>query len=191
MLGASRTITSGNDSFRHKEWDKATGVFVGSSECYRNVTLKDGWYIEDLTVTIEASATNMWNPNPPVLGLNPTTFILISASLVLVVLILSLIVVLARKKTITFTHLSQGKIAALVAVVMLVVMVGSVFVVPFFDISLGVHEVNLIMQTFWTSLVLVSMWFRRKGNFFAHAIVMLVVVSAMLVSFHSTVYGSP
>src|SRR3989337_2863430 len=54
VLGASRTVTYGNDSFRHKEWDKATGVFVGSSEVLKNVTNKDGSSIEDLTVTIPA-----------------------------------------------------------------------------------------------------------------------------------------
>ena len=62
VLGASRTVTYGNDSFRHKEWDKATGVFVRSSEHLKNVTNKDGWYIEDLTVTVQAIATNMWSP---------------------------------------------------------------------------------------------------------------------------------
>ena len=36
LLGADRIITFGNDSFRYKEWDKATGFFVGSSETYRN-----------------------------------------------------------------------------------------------------------------------------------------------------------
>jgi hypothetical protein len=60
LLGATRTVTYANDSFRHKEWDKATGVFVWSTETYRNVTNKDGWYIEDLTATVEAVATNMW-----------------------------------------------------------------------------------------------------------------------------------
>src|SRR4030042_2529529 len=58
VLGAIRTVTYGNDSFRHKEWDKVTGVFVGSSEVYRNVTNKAGWYIDDLTVPVEAVATN-------------------------------------------------------------------------------------------------------------------------------------
>ncbi len=62
VLGASRIVTYGNDSLRHKEWDKATGVFVGSLEIYKNVTNKAGWYIEDLTVTIQAIATNMWSP---------------------------------------------------------------------------------------------------------------------------------
>jgi hypothetical protein len=28
VLGAVRTVTYGNDSFRHKQWDQASGVFV-------------------------------------------------------------------------------------------------------------------------------------------------------------------
>jgi len=99
VLGASRTVTYGNDSFRHKEWDKLTGVFVGSSECYKNFTTKDGWYIEDLKVTIEATTTNMWSPQ--ILGLNQTEF----CTLVLVIMILagfilfSVIIVVLRRKT--------------------------------------------------------------------------------------------
>src|SRR3990172_11453040 len=85
VLGASRTVTYGNDSLRHKEWDKATGVFVGSSEHLKNVTNRDGWYIEDLTVTVQAVATNMWSPQ--ILGLNQTVFYaLVAVSTVLAVL---------------------------------------------------------------------------------------------------------
>jgi hypothetical protein len=73
VLGASRFVTYGNDSFRHKEWDKLTGVFVGSSESYRNVTTKDGWYIENLTVSVEAIATNLWN-SETILGVDQIIF---------------------------------------------------------------------------------------------------------------------
>jgi hypothetical protein len=98
VLGASRTVTYGNDSLRHKEWDKATGVFVGSSEHLKNVTNKAGWYIEDLTVTTQAIATNMWSPDL-ILGLNPTAFYtLVAVSIVLAALILLLVMVLARRK---------------------------------------------------------------------------------------------
>jgi hypothetical protein len=98
VLGASRTITYGNDSLRHKEWDKATGVFIGSSEHLKNVTNKAGWYIEDLTVTTQAIATNMWSPDL-ILGLNPTAFyMLVAVSIVLAALILLLVMVLARRK---------------------------------------------------------------------------------------------
>jgi uncharacterized membrane protein YozB (DUF420 family) len=54
-----------------------------------------------------------------------------------------------------------------------------------------VAEINLVMQTFWTALVLVSMWFRRKGNFLVHGIIMVVVVGVTLVSFSLVLLMSP
>src|SRR3989304_2781946 len=98
VLGASRTVTYGNDSFRHKEWDKATGVFVASSEVLKNVTNRDGWYIENLTVTIQAIATNMWSPQ--ILGLNQTVFYaLVAVSTVLAVLVSSSVIFVARRRS--------------------------------------------------------------------------------------------
>ncbi len=78
VLGAIRTVTYGNDSLRHsKEWDKATGVFIGSSEVVQNVTNKDGWYIENLTVTTRAVATNLWSPqNRQILGMEQSVYAL-------------------------------------------------------------------------------------------------------------------
>ena len=98
VLGATRMVTYAHDSLRHKEWDKATGVFVGTTEVYKNVTTKTGWHIEDLTVSVKAIATNMWSPDL-ILGLNPAVFYtLITAIIVLTALILSLVMVLARRK---------------------------------------------------------------------------------------------
>ncbi len=189
VLGASRTITFGNDSFRHKEWDKTTGVFVGSSECYRNFTTNTGWYIEDLTVIIQATATNMWSSQ--ILGLNQTDFYTL-VSVVIVGFILTSIIVMARRKTLkSLPHISQGKIASLVIITVFSVMFGAIFLIPLFDISMGVHEINLIMQTLWTTLVVASMWFRKKGNYFVHAIIMIIVVVAMLVSFSSVIFMDP
>ena len=37
------------------------------------MTTKDGWYIEDLTVSVEAIATNIWSPET-VLGVNKVAF---------------------------------------------------------------------------------------------------------------------
>ena len=56
---------------------------------------------------------------------------------------------------------------------------------------MSAHEINLAIQTFWTSLVLVSMWFRTKGNYRLHEITMLVVVSAAIVSFSFVLLGAP
>jgi hypothetical protein len=58
------------------------------------VTNRAGWYIEDLTVNIQAVATNMWSPE--IMGLNQTSFhALIAASLVLV---LPLVIVATKRK---------------------------------------------------------------------------------------------
>jgi len=56
---------------------------------------------------------------------------------------------------------------------------------------MSVAEINLVMQTFWTALILVSMWFRKKGNYLVHGIIMTVVVTATLVSFSSVLLMTP
>jgi uncharacterized membrane protein YozB (DUF420 family) len=56
---------------------------------------------------------------------------------------------------------------------------------------LSAAEINLVMQTVWTSLVVVSMWFRKKGNYFVHGIIMVVVVGVTLVSFSAVLLMSP
>ena len=97
VLGASRAVTYGNDSFRHKEWDKATGMFIGSSERLKNVTNKDGWYIEDITATVKAVATNIWSPQ--ILGLDQTFFYTIVVAVVVAgVAAASAIAVTMRKR---------------------------------------------------------------------------------------------
>jgi uncharacterized membrane protein YozB (DUF420 family) len=192
VLGATRTVTYGNDSFRHKEWDKATGVFVGSSEHLKNVTNKAGWYIEDLTVTIKAVATNMWGPQ--ILGLNQTDFYaLVVVSIVLAVLILSLVIVVARKrmKRFTWRSPSQGKIAALTILAVILFEVAMISFFPFSAIGLSFAELNLVMQTLWTALVFVSMWFRMKGNYFVHEITMLIVICAWWVGLSAVLFMNP
>ena len=54
-----------------------------------------------------------------------------------------------------------------------------------------VAEINLFMQTFWTALILLSMWFRKKGNYLVHGIIMTVVVGATLVSFSMVLLMTP
>lgn len=52
LLGATRTVTYAHDpAGGYKEWDKATGVYVYSKE-----------YTTNYTVEMNATATNMWNP---------------------------------------------------------------------------------------------------------------------------------
>ena len=193
VLGATRTVTYGNDSFRHKEWDKATGVFVGSLEVYKNVTNKAGWHIEDLNVTIHATATNMWSPQN--LELNqPPFYALIAASTVVAALIVSSAIFVARRKGITRPGLrfpSQGKIAGLTVIGVILFEIATMTVLPIYALGLSFAEINLIMQTFWTALVLVSMWLRTKGNYFAHELTMLIVMSAWWVGFSAVLLMNP
>ena len=192
VLGASRTVTCGNDSLRHKEWDKATGVFVGSSETLKNVTNKADWYIENLTVNIQAIATNMWSSQ--MLPDQSVFYTLVAGSTVLAVLAIPSIIVIARRKRvekIAFHGPSQGKIAALAILTVVLVEVGTIAFFPFVQIGLSFAEINLVMQTIWTAFVLLSMWFRMKGNYFAHEITLLVVICAWLVGFSAVLLMDP
>ena len=54
-----------------------------------------------------------------------------------------------------------------------------------------VAEINLFTQTFWTALILVSVWYRKKGNYLVHGIIMLVVVGATLISFSMVLLMTP
>ena len=54
-----------------------------------------------------------------------------------------------------------------------------------------VAEINLFMQTFWMALILVSMWFRKEGNYLIHGILMVVVVGATLIGFSSVLLMTP
>ncbi|MBN1358348.1 hypothetical protein JW988_06215 [Candidatus Bathyarchaeota archaeon] len=96
VLGATRTVTYGQDKLRHKEWDKATGLFIATTEFYKNVTTKTGWYIEDLTLTVTAIATNMWSPQ--ILGLEQPTFYTIVTVVVVAAVIVALAVAVAIRK---------------------------------------------------------------------------------------------
>jgi hypothetical protein len=192
VLGASRAVTYGHDSLRHKEWDKTTGVFIGSSEHLKNVTNKDGWYIEDLTVIIQAVATNMWEPQ--ILGLNQTMFNTLVAVSITFAVLLSLIIVAAKRKWIIKSTLSnslQKKIAVLTVLTVILVEIGTIFFFPFYDIGLSFAQINLIMQTIWTILVYVSIWFRMKGNYFVHEITMLIVICAWAVGFIAVLFMDP
>ncbi len=193
VCGASRTVTYGNDSLRHKEWDKVTGMFVGSSEHLKNVTNKDGWYIEDLTVDTQAIATNMWSPQ--IKESNQTMYYaLVTACAGLAALTLALVTVVAKRtriKSPTLSDSSQKKIAALTVLMAILFEVTTMFVFPFYEVGLSFAEINLIMQTIWTALVLVSIWFRMRGNYFVHELLMLIVVCAWAVGFTAVLFMNP
>ena len=178
VLGASRTITRANDSIRLvKEWDKATGVFIYSVEHPKN-----------LTVTTNAIATNMWSAQ--ILEVNHTPFYaLVTVGIVLAVLIPSSLVLVARRKR--MQRPSQGKIAALTVLTVILLEVGFMTLFPFYALGLSMAELNLIIQTFLTGLVFVSMWFRVKGNYFVHELTMLVVMCVLLVGFSAVLLMDP
>ena len=194
VLGANRTVTYGKDSFRHKEWDKATGVFIGSSEVLKNVTNKDGWYIEDLKVTIQAIATNMWSPGI-ILGLNHMAFYsLVAIIAVVAILVFCSALFVARRKGmggLPLRCLSQGKLMILTIIMVILLEIGFIFFFPFYEVGLSFAEINLIMQTIWTAMVLVSMWFRIKGNYFVHEILMVIVMCAWAVGLISVLFMDP
>jgi hypothetical protein len=194
VLGASRTVTFGNDSLRHKEWDKATGVFIASYEHLVNVTNKAGWYIENLTVTVQAIATNMWSPEVIPEPDQTVFYVLVAAIVMLAVVILSVVIVVARRKRIkglTLSSSSQGKIAVLTILMVILFEVGTIFFFPFYAVGLSFAELNLIMQTVWTALVFVSLWFRMKGNYFVHEITMLIVMCAWAVGLIAVMFMNP
>jgi uncharacterized membrane protein YozB (DUF420 family) len=190
VLGAIRTVTYGNDSFRHKEWDMATGVFVGSSETYRNVTNKDGWYIDNLTVTVDAVATNLWSAE--VRAPSQSMFYPLVIAVVLAAAVLSAVIVVARRRHVVLNP-KQQTIAGIVLVLGLIFAVGVISSTPISEsqVPLSFRDINVIVQTLWMSLLFVSMWFRKKGNYLMHGILAIMVVSITIVSFLGVLVMSP
>ncbi len=88
-------------------------------------------------------------------------------------------------------YLSQGKIAVLTIIVVVLLEIGFMTLFPFYELGLSLAEINLIIQTFLTALVLVSMWFRMKGNYFVHEITMLIVMCVLLVGFSTVLLMNP
>jgi uncharacterized membrane protein YozB (DUF420 family) len=179
VLGASRIVTYGNDSYRQKQWDKATGVFVGSSEVFKN------W-----SAYVIIAATNLWSPQ--IEGVDQAMFYgVVSASALVVLIVSSAILIRSRRKILLSPF--QRKVTAAALLTALLVIIGAIAIIPLNEsqVPLGFREINLIMQSLWTALVIVSMWFRRKGNYLVHGILMLVVVSITVVSFSAVLVMSP
>jgi hypothetical protein len=170
LLNASRTITHASEpDIVYREWDKATGFYVHAATCNNNYN-----------VTSNLVATNLWSPEL-ILGLKPPVFYaLVTVTTVMALFILTS-AILERKNNIrthTLSASSQRKIAVLTIVMVIVFEVASMFMFPVFAAGLNTAEINLIMQTVWTGLVFMSMWFRMKDNYFMHEITMLIVICA-------------
>ena len=100
VLGATRVVTYGSDVIRHhKEWDKATGVFIGSVEVAQNYTNENGWYFDNLTMTIKATDTNMWHSQ--ILGLEPSVFALIIFGLTFLVVTSGAALIIRQRKNLS------------------------------------------------------------------------------------------
>jgi hypothetical protein len=194
VLGANRIVTYGNDSIRHiKEWDKATGFFIGSSEVIQNVTNKDGWYIDDLTVSTKAVATNMWSPQ--IMG-NQAVFALVAAGIVLATVILTSTVIIAKRKPlnrVTQRYPIAGKKLVIGIFTFLLLGMGFLALIFFFwnVVGLSDAQINLIIQSYWIGLIVASMGFRKAGNYFVHGVVMAVVVISTVVGFSLVLVMSP
>ncbi len=114
-------------------------------------------------------------------------------SIVSAVFVVSSSVIVRRNRTrkVKLIHSSQGKIAVLTILTTVFVTIGVIIFFLFSEVGLRFAEINLIMQTFWIGLVLVSMWIRFKGNYFVHEITMLIVICALLVSFSAVLFMGP
>ncbi|WGM88508.1 MAG: hypothetical protein NUK63_06175 [Candidatus Bathyarchaeum tardum] len=194
VLGAIRTVTCGHDNVREvKEWDKQTGFFIASVEQVKNKTNKNGWYIEDIIVTTKAVATNIWEPKEKTE--NESGFyepiILVIAASVLILFSAAAVNRKKRKNQNSLAQISQGKIAILSIIGVFVVEIATILFFPFNSIGLSFAEFNLIMQTFWTAVVLISMWVRKKGKYFVHEITLLIVMSAWIIGFSSVILMDP
>jgi hypothetical protein len=86
---------------------------------------------------------------------------------------------------------TQGKIAILAIVGVILVEIGTILFFPFYELGISFPDFNLVMQTFWTVVVFVSIWYRKKGNYFVHEITMLVVMCAWIVGFSAVIFMDP
>ena len=78
-------VTYANDSFGVKKWDKATGVFIQSSENFGN------W-----SAYVLAIATNMWSPQ--ILGLDQVLFFTVIAVVVVGAIVIIILVMAVRHR---------------------------------------------------------------------------------------------
>jgi hypothetical protein len=86
VAGANREVTFTNTTERHKEWDKASGVYVASIDNLGNYT-----------INAQATATNMWRPQ--ILGFDQTLFMyILTVIIVIIVIIIAVVVAVWRKR---------------------------------------------------------------------------------------------
>ena len=86
-----------------------------------------------------------------------------------------------------------GKKAFISALTVLLVLLGAAAVTSFFWVEIGLSDaqVNLIMQSLWTSLIVARMGLRKVGNHFVHGVLIMVVVVATVAGFSMVIFMSP
>jgi hypothetical protein len=184
VAGAERTITHACDSKRIiKEWDKTTGVYTYSVERPKNTT-----------IITQAVATNLWTPQNQ--EQNPGLVNMLTAAVVALTGLLTVASVIfftkkAGLKTATLSVSAQKKIVAITIIAVVMFEIGSMFFFPFYLVGLSFAQINLIMQTIWTIMVFVSIYFRHKGNYFIHELLMLVVICAWAIGFTAVILMDP
>ena len=72
VAGATRTVTYVDTSLRHKEWDKATGMFIQTAD-----------YLQNYKVNANITTTNLWVPQ--ILGLDQPIFYTVIAVIIVVI----------------------------------------------------------------------------------------------------------
>lgn len=123
---------------------------------------------------------------------NQSLFYPLATTAVIVAIVMSLLIFVARRKHITLTP-NQRNATVIILVLALVVTVAGIAATPINQnqVPLSFRDINVLMQSLWMSLLLVSMWFRMKGNYFIHGILAIVVVSITIMSFLGVLMLSP
>jgi hypothetical protein len=141
-------------------------------------------------VTVEAAATNLWSSDAAVE--NQSMFYPIVGIVIAAAAALSIAIVVARKRHVTLTP-KQQTVVAIALVAGLILAVGVISSTPISEnqVPLSFRDINVVMQTLWMSLLLVSLWFRNKGKYLYHGIILIAVVSITIVSFLGVLVMSP
>ncbi len=183
VAGAERTITHACDSKRIiKEWDKATGVYTYAVERPKNIT-----------IITQAVATNLWEPQNQEKDTGLVNMLIV-AVVSLAALFAITVIVFAAQSSRKFSGLSassQKKIAICTVIAVIAFEIATMIFFPFYDVGLSFAEINLIMQTIWFGMVLISLWLRHKGNYFAHQLSMLIVICAWAIGFVAVLSMDP
>ncbi len=99
VAGATRTVTYTNITLdgvvRNKQWDKATGFYIQSSDDITTAAPIDVNNGLAYTVNAKAIATNIWSPQ--ILGLNQTVFYVVIIIIIVAIVLIILTMVLTRK----------------------------------------------------------------------------------------------